>query len=829
MTLRPDFCRNPWLLAIIELVDDYASSAETQISDSSEPPKRRIGPYRLLECVGEGGFGVVWLAEQLEPIRRRVALKLIKPGMDSKQVLARFEAERQALAMMNHPGVAKVFDAGVDEKGHPFFAMEFVEGDRITEFCDKQRKDFPERIELMILVCNAVQHAHSKGVIHRDLKPSNILISYSDGKAQPKVIDFGVAKALNERLADGTVYTERGQLIGTPEYMSPEQAEMSGVDVDTRSDIYSLGVLLYELLTGVRPFEGEELRKTSLPEFRRVIREVDPPRPSTRIQSIVADDNEETDASRIAQARGADVGALERVLRKDLDWIVMRCLEKDRERRYDTANGLAMELRRYLDGEPVLAGPPSAKYRLEKFVGRHRVGVLAGALIAATIVIAIVATSVGWARAIRAEALAEDRYAEAERLRLSEQTLAKQLEEELDLATEALIEAEEERDNALAAEHQLAVQQEETTELFERFMSVESSLDQLEIAVLNLGDEIWGEPRGNENAEQILAWLEPSLIESSQGGRRGAPRVWPLELLNAQALFRLDKIEEGVAEAENAFTNAILSGSVSNNDTAAYRAWRLLQEHAPSERHAAFIRRASQRLREYGSFDRTLPVYWEALSEIMHLSGRQSQTADGRRTIAEFAISTDLSLYKRTYLMYLFAPLLAEAGYLPEAEAQARGLLATALASPEATSGLRANAYWALGRVLGAKGDLKRSLENLESARREIEAASWSPIYIARLESEIAAAHLRSGQLVQSVHFATAAIDRLERSDFRNGHSITQARMIRDIARTLSGSSSGDDNPYRATERIVRLRGEESQEARAARALLGILEDSPHR
>ncbi|MEO0483161.1 MAG: serine/threonine-protein kinase, partial [Planctomycetota bacterium] len=361
----------------------------------------RVGRYRILEPLGEGGFGVVYRAEQAEPVRRQVALKVIKPGMDSKAVVSRFEAERQALALMDHPCVAKIYDGGVTDEGRPYFAMELVKGEPITTHCDRQRLGVRARIELFIRVCEAIQHAHHKGVVHRDLKPSNILVEYESGKATPKVIDFGVAKALHQRLTEATIFTGQGQMIGTPEYMSPEQAEMSGADIDTRSDVYSLGVLLYELLTGVRPFDSESLRQAALAEIQRIIREVDPPKPSTRLSTAA-------EAESVAASRNTEVRSLSGVLRRDLDWVCMKCLEKDRERRYDTANALAEDLRRFLSDEPVAAGPPSASYRLRKFVRRNRSGVLATGAVVAVAVTGAVVASVGWSRALDGQRQAKD-------------------------------------------------------------------------------------------------------------------------------------------------------------------------------------------------------------------------------------------------------------------------------------------------------------------------------------------------------------------------------------------------------------------------------------
>jgi serine/threonine protein kinase len=332
-----------------------------------------IGPYRLVRRLGEGGMGEVFEAEQSEPIRRRVALKVIKQGMDTRAVVARFDAERQALALMDHPCIAKVFDAGATLRGRPFFVMEYVEGEPITDYCNRKRLSTRQRLELFVRVCEGVQHAHQKAVIHRDLKPSNILVGEVDGRPVPKIIDFGVAKATTQRLTELTMFTEMGQLIGTPEYMSPEQASLTDDDIDTRTDVYALGVVLYELLAGALPFESRELRKAGYDAIRKIIREQDPPRPSTRFSALGER------ATVVAEAHGSVTKRLQSELRGDLDWITMKALEKDRDRRYDTANAFAMDVRRYLGQEPVLASPPSASYRLGKLVRRNRRTFAAGA------------------------------------------------------------------------------------------------------------------------------------------------------------------------------------------------------------------------------------------------------------------------------------------------------------------------------------------------------------------------------------------------------------------------------------------------------------------
>jgi serine/threonine protein kinase len=351
------------LAAMPEVADrKNTEAAEDEIIGSS------IGPYKLLQKIGEGGCGVVYMAEQEKPVRRRVALKIIKLGMDTKSVIARFNAERQALAMMDHPNIARVLEAGATDTGRPYFVMELVRGIKITEMCDANNYDLRQRLEMFVQVCLAVQHAHQKGIIHRDIKPSNILVTMRDGVPVPKVIDFGIAKATGgERLTDMTVFTAYEQFIGTPAYMSPEQAEMSELDVDTRSDIYSLGVLLYELMTGRQPFDQKELLQAGLIEMRRTLREREPLRPSTRVAELDADDLTQT-----AIHRRVEAPRLRLLLKGDLDWIVMKALEKDRNRRYQTANGLAMDVQRYLNNEPVLARPPSRLYRFQKLVRRNR-------------------------------------------------------------------------------------------------------------------------------------------------------------------------------------------------------------------------------------------------------------------------------------------------------------------------------------------------------------------------------------------------------------------------------------------------------------------------
>jgi tRNA A-37 threonylcarbamoyl transferase component Bud32 len=384
------------------------------IASSAEGPGSMIGRFKLHEELGAGGFGTVYVAEQKEPVKRRVALKIVKLGMDTNQVIARFEAERQALAMMDHPNIAKVLDAGATETGRPYFVMELVRGVPITQYCDENNLPTAERLKLFIAICQAIQHAHQKGIIHRDIKPSNILVTLHDGVPVPKVIDFGIAKAVNTELTEKTIYTQFQQFIGTPAYISPEQAEMSGLDIDTRSDIYSLGVLLYELLTGKTPFDAKELVEAGLDEMRRTIREKEPLRPSTRLSAFSLEE-----LTTAARRRSGDAPRLINALRGDLDWVVMKCLEKDRTRRYETAVGVATDLKRYLNNEPVVARPPSTVYRMQKFVRRHKRGVLAAGAVALALLLGLGFSTYAFVseREARLLQLAADRERMAETVR----------------------------------------------------------------------------------------------------------------------------------------------------------------------------------------------------------------------------------------------------------------------------------------------------------------------------------------------------------------------------------------------------------------------------
>ncbi len=409
----------PMTPIMLDSLEAPAAAADNTVRSADSAIGTRIGPYRLLGVIGEGGFGTVYLAEQDRPVRRQVALKIIKLGMDTRQVIARFEQERQALAIMDHPHIARVLDAGATETGRPYFVMELVRGVPITQYCDEHHLGLEERLRLFATVCQAVQHAHQKGIIHRDIKPSNVLVTESDGVATAKVIDFGIAKATGGRLTEKTLFTELRQMIGTPAYMSPEQAGLSDLDVDTRTDVYSLGVLLYELLTGTTPFDIKTLLSAGYAEIQRVIREVEPPSPSTRLSTM------KDRLPSVAASRHTDPNRLTRRVRGELDWIVMKALEKDRQRRYETANGLAMDLARFLCGEPVQAAPPSRAYRLRKFVRRNRGAVITASALTIALVGGVVGTSIGMLTAQREGARAQ-REAESARLAAAAESAARQ-------------------------------------------------------------------------------------------------------------------------------------------------------------------------------------------------------------------------------------------------------------------------------------------------------------------------------------------------------------------------------------------------------------------
>jgi len=567
---------------------------------STERPGTVIGPYKLLEQIGEGGFGVVYMAEQAEPIRRQVALKIIKPGMDTREVIARFEAERQALALLNHPGIAQVLDAGATESGRPYFVMELVRGIPITEYCDQCNLTTRERLDLFILVCQAIQHAHQKGIIHRDVKPTNVLIAMQDSKPMPKIIDFGVAKAINQRLTEQTLLTNFAQMIGTPLYMSPEQAEMSPLDVDTRSDIYSLGVLLYELLTGGTPFAKERFKEASYEELRRIIREEEPPKPSTRLstQGDVADT--------VAEHRRTDPRRLSQQVRGDLDWIVMKALEKDRTRRYETANELARDIDRYLNEEPVEACPPSAAYRIRKFSRRNKGALITTAIVAISLVTGTVVAAWQANIAQKAAQLADENAQRAN----AETRRARRAADQERIAK---IDAQKQREEA---KRQEAIAQEKANEAAKQYARAEEHLRIAREAVDRLFTQVAERIEWQPHMEQIRRELLEDALKFYLGFLEQKSDDPEIRLETASAYRRVGEIHREL-------------GNESKSTDARRRSSRLLQQlhldyrHDPTYRdelaHSNFELGAALHRNNHldeadGYFDQAL-VLWRALAD----------------------------------------------------------------------------------------------------------------------------------------------------------------------------------------------------------------------
>ena len=626
-----------------------------------EQPGDWVGRYKLREKIGEGGCGVVYVAEQEEPVRRRVALKVVKLGMDTRSVIARFEAERQALALMDHPNIAKVLDAGASQTGRPYFVMELVRGPKITDYCDQNQLTTPQRLELFIKVCQAVQHAHQKGIIHRDIKPSNILVTVNDGVAVPKVIDFGIAKATAGRLTDKTIYTAFEQFIGTPAYMSPEQAVMTSVDIDTRSDIYSLGVLLYELLTGKTPFDTKELLAAGLDAMRRTIREKEPERPSTRLSTM-----QEAELSTAAKQRQCDPTRLAHLLRGDLDWIAMKALEKDRARRYETANSLAADVSRFLADEPVIARPPSHVYRLQKLARRNKLTFAAAACVAAALVLGLgIATwmflrqRIALQRALIAETKAQTEAAKS-------QQVGRFLQEML---------------RAVGPE----VARGRDTTLLRKI---------LEDAAWRLDNELKGQPEVNADLRQIIGQVYAELADykKAEAFQREALRIRKSLGQTNEALadtlwelsYTLDHVDSAEAEVTAREALDIRRKLFGNTD----------------ERVAYSIDSVAAALAHEGKFEEAETLYREGLALTKKLEGEQAP---------QYAIT----LHNLGEAFY-------NHGQLLQAETMFRDALAHHTSRGDTNSPLMASTLESLASVLRAEGDAGKLAEAEMTAREAV-------------------------------------------------------------------------------------------------------------
>ncbi len=620
--------------------DDLAQSENIWATGEIEPEHHVgdvIGAYEIKKVLGEGGYGMVYLAQQHQPVQRDVALKVLKAGMDSRSIVVRFEAERQTLAMMDHPGVAKVFDAGQTKQGRPFFVMEYVPGVPITRYCDQHRLGLAERLTLFVQVCQAVQHAHSKGIVHRDLKPGNILVCEVNGLPAPKVIDFGVAKALSTSADPKTVFTQQGQLIGTPEYMSPEQADLNEQDIDTRSDVYSLGVVLYELLTGLLPFQTSE--STGLVQLQRMVREVDPPRPTTRMR-------DHHDAATRAKCRQLDHRALLQRVRGDLEWIVMKCLEKDRDRRYVTADALLTDIRRHLNNEPVLAGPPGAAYRFGKFARRNRAAMAAAVAIAAVL---LISTIVSMGYAVR----------EAEQRRLAQANETRAIEQSR--------RAERAAERALAAEAEATQRAEElrTVADFQRSMLVDIDVQlmgtRLREDIVSAGVASWQRAgMGDEAIELRLQNLE-ALIGGANFTTAAASSLDRNVLAHALQAINREFVDQPTIKAALLESVAETYTTLGDYETALsprLRALALRRDELGDDHEdtVQLIHATGTLYRHLGRFDEAEKYLEEAINRYTVLGGE-----DDPRTLRS---RCSLTL------------VLAEQGHFEQAETDSRGVLA---------------------------------------------------------------------------------------------------------------------------------------------------------
>jgi serine/threonine protein kinase len=736
----------------------------------------RIGCYKLLQRIGEGGFGVVWMAEQEEPVRRKVALKVLKPGMDTAQVIGRFEAERQALAMMDHPNIARVFDAGAAPHGRPYFVMELVRGVPITQYCDQAELSAGERLALFADVCRAVQHAHQKGVIHRDIKPSNVLVTLHDGVATPKVIDFGIAKATSAALTERTVFTEFRQMLGTPEYMAPEQAALSNLDVDTRADVYSLGVLLYELLTGTRPFRLEELLRVGYVELLRTIQQVDPPKPSTRVSTLGEQ------AVAVARQRRMQPRALVASMRGDLDWIVMKALEKERGRRYESAAALAEDVQRHLRHEPVLAGPPGRAYRLRKYVRRNRLAVTAAVAVAVALLAGAVASGLGFLAARQQARQAREAEGRAK--------------DEREAAVAARAEEALQKDAALAA-HRAAKAQEAATNEQRRLAEQHAKEASAEAAkakhVVALLKELLAS--SNPHASRTRDYTVRQLLDDFAKGigdtlanepgveetlRRVMGQSYLALGLPAAALPHLERTAELCRSLHG---EASLAFAESEIDLAA-----CLREAGSFDRALSLLADVDQRL--LGESPDVRRVRAQGLATVAHTLSGRGQAGDRRR--AERAIQRALAMVRElpsddllSWSLSILVTILIDEGRWSQAQPVAEELLARDVAKHGEDSLEAASDKCNLAHVLDQRGTDPARAEALHREALAVRRQRLGDhLSVAQSLNNLAAMHLTRRDLTGALALYTEARDLLRRI---LGEHVDVAMVEQSMAMTLQG------------------------------------------
>jgi non-specific serine/threonine protein kinase/serine/threonine-protein kinase len=817
-------------------VDETVVSEPAPLPPDVKPPER-IGPYRIVRRLGEGGMGVVYLAKQTGDLKRLVAVKVIKSGLDSAQVLARFQMERQSLALMNHPSIARALDAGTSEDGRPYFVMEFVDGLPITNYCDKRRLTNAARIELFRRVCQAVQHAHQRGVIHRDLKPSNILVEDADDGPRPRIIDFGVAKATEKRFLEWSVFTEVGSLIGTPEYMSPEQADDSESGVDTRSDVYSLGVLLYELLVGVTPLDARELRSIGLSALLKTVRQGSFPTPSSRAQTT-GGDRPETAAN-----RGTDPGSLARQLRGELDWIVMRALEKDKERRYATPAELGEDLRRYLEHEPVRAGPPGLWYRTVKLARRHRVAFGAAAVLLVALVVAVAGISVGFLRARRAEreAVAQAEIANATNQFLNEDLLASVAPEMmgrdvrvldvLERADELIAERFEDAPLTRAAIH-LSVGM-----VFVKLGDLESGERHYNEAA-EIRREILG-PDDAETAEVVcgLGWIrarrdevEPSLAlirEGLEGYRAAGAMDTPTGIECQRILGQILHLTDALEEAETTFLGALERSRAALGDrheqtiNALNDLSLLYGSMGDSERAETTIREAIELQTEVRGPNHAETLVMESnLANSLYGMGRPEEAAELYRSLLPRYQEVYGSDHPRTMtLANNLAVTLSQIGENEEAVV----LLGEVLEWRAANFGERhrntLSTRYSLGRTYYRLHDYPAAVEHLREAydaRREVLGEDNRRTLYA--QSMLAAALNRQGETGEALRLHRDALDR--RAVIEESHPEVLAAFFSRYGEALADAGRRDEAiaAHREAERLYALNPDKRQAEREQNA-----------